>query len=87
MIVQKCCLFGVRDMEYLLLVMSVKITNHLYGQLYINNQQKLLIGDFNAHTKLLDEFINVDRYNLDLNDDPESVASRAENESLLLEYF
>ncbi len=45
-----------------------------------------LVGDFNARTKLLEEFISVDRYNLDLNDDPVSVARRAENESLLEEY-
>ena len=45
-----------------------------------------MIGDFNARTKALNEFITEDLYNLDLYDNDEHVQQRAEDENMLCDF-
>ncbi len=46
----------------------------------------LLLGDMNARTKQLNEFLKSDVYNLDVNDDDNMVYERLLNEEILIEY-
>ena len=53
---------------------------------FSDNHNFLLLGDFNARTATVNEFVNSDRYNFDVYDDEVKVAQRIDNEDLLLEF-
>jgi exonuclease III len=53
---------------------------------YVYDNEFLLMGDFNARSAALNEFVNSDKYNFDVYDDEARVAERIDNEDLLIEF-